>query len=401
MVDFNLTAPAPGSVTTNQSSVSGPVAFQVTSGGVFNQAVGLSCSGLPAGAACSFLPSSSASPISGSPASLTLTLSAAAATPAGTFQIAINGSVAGGPTRTQSLALTVSPASAGNPNFALAVSNPSLTANPNQSVIFNGTLTASGGYNSPVNLRCSGAVPLTCTPSPATLIPTTAGAAFTVTAGNDAQNHFNFTIDATGTDAAHIHQSTPVELIVGFNFVINNDSTKQTISAGQTASFNLDVMPLGNGSVFPGNVSLSCASTGLPPLSTCTFTPSQVASRQGDTNVVLTVATTAAVPASANLTGTPHRLWYDLGLSLSGLALAFSGSNRFRRQRKRAALRIAMLSLLLGPLVSCGVGSSGGSGGNGGGGAGHPGTAPGNYTITVTGAVGPVARTAVVALTVQ
>ena len=117
-------------------------------------------------------------------------------------------------------------------------------------------LTASGGYSSPVNLRCSGAVPLTCTPSPATLTPTPAGAAFTVTASNDAENHFNFTIDATGTDAAHIHQSTPVELIVGFNFVINNNSASQTIPAGQTASYNLDVVPLGNGSVFPSNVSL-------------------------------------------------------------------------------------------------------------------------------------------------
>ena len=114
--------------------------------------------------------------------------------------------------------------------------------------------------SSAVNLRCSGAVPLTCTPSPAILVPSTAGAAFTVTASNDAQNHFNFTIDATGTDAAHIHKSTPVELIVGFNFVINNNSAAQTIKAGQTASYNLDVVPLGNGSVFPGNVTLSCSS---------------------------------------------------------------------------------------------------------------------------------------------
>ena len=81
-----------------------------------------------------------------------------------------------------------------------------------------------------------------------------------MSAANDTQNHFNFTIDATGTDAAHIHQSTPVELIVGFNFVINNNSAGQTITAGQTASYNLDVVPLGNGSVFPGNVSLSCGS---------------------------------------------------------------------------------------------------------------------------------------------
>ena len=54
VVDFNLTAPAPASLTTNQSSVSGPVAFQVTAAGAFNQAVALSCGGLPAGGGLQF-----------------------------------------------------------------------------------------------------------------------------------------------------------------------------------------------------------------------------------------------------------------------------------------------------------------------------------------------------------
>jgi hypothetical protein len=400
-VDFNLTAPAPGSVTTNQSGVSGPVAFQVTGAGAFNQAVALSCGGLPAGATCSFQPSSSASPISGSPATVTLTISTGANTPAGTSQLSVNGSVAGGPTRTQNLSLTVSAGSTGNPSFAIAVSNPSLTANPNETAVFNGTLTASGGYSSAVNLRCSGTTPLTCRPSPATLTPTPAGTPFTVTTSNDTENHFNFTIDATGTDAAHIHQSTPVELIVGFNFAINNNSTSQAVPAGQTASYNLDVVPLGNGSVFPSNVSLSCSAAGMPPLSICTFTPSQVASGQGDTNVVLKVVTTAATPASANLRGTTHLLWYDLGLALSGVVLAFSGAQKFPRRRGRVGVRLAILSTMLGLLVACGGGSSGPSGGSGGSGAGHPGTTPGTYSITVTGAVGSVTRTTDVALTVQ
>jgi hypothetical protein len=117
-----------------------------------------------------------------------------------------------------------------------------------------------------------------------------------VTASNDAQNHFNFTIDATGTDSTHIHKSTPVELIVGFNFAINDNSPSQTVAAGQSATYNLDVVPLGNGSVFPGNVSLSCSSLGMPALTACTFTPSQVASGEGDTNLLLQVVTTAAVP---------------------------------------------------------------------------------------------------------
>jgi hypothetical protein len=399
VVDFNLTAPSPGSLTMNQSSVSVPVAFQVTAAGSFNQVVTLSCSGLPAGATCNFAPSSSASPISGSPATVTMTISAGATTPIGTSQIAITGSVTGGPVRTQNLSLTILAASSGTPDFALAVSNPSLTVNPNESGVFNGTLTASGGYANPVNLRCLGAVPLTCTASPATLTPTTAGAAFTVTASNDAENHFNFTIDATGTDTAQIHKSTPVELIVGFNFVINNNSAGQTIPAGQIASYNLVAVPLGNGSIFPGNVSLSCSGAGMPPLTTCSFTPSQVASGQGTTNLVLQVATTSATTADLKFSGW-HLLWYDLGFSLAGV-IAFGELKKSRRGRKKICLRIGILILLLGLLAGCGNGSSGGSGGTGGSGAGHPGTTPGNYTITVTGVVGSVTRTAEVALTVQ
>ena len=49
VVDFNLTALAPGSVTVNQSSVSGPIAFQVTAAGSFSGTVALACAGLPTG----------------------------------------------------------------------------------------------------------------------------------------------------------------------------------------------------------------------------------------------------------------------------------------------------------------------------------------------------------------
>jgi hypothetical protein len=158
------------------------------------------------------------------------------------------------------------------------------------------------------------------------------------------------------------------------------------------------VVPLGNGSVFPGNVSLSCSRAGLPPLSTCSFTPSQVASGQRDTNVVLKVTTTST--SRSRLEGAPHLLWHDLGLSLTGVVLAFGGWRKSRRRRKKVYLRLGILGLLLSLLVACGTGSSGGGGG-GGGGAGHPGTPPGNYSITVNGAVGSVTRSVQAGLTVQ
>ena len=76
---------------------------------------------------------------------------------------------------------------------------------------------------------------------------------------------YDFNIVATGADAANTVHTVPVKLIVGFNFSLNNNSDGQTIAAGQSATYELDAIPLGNGSVFPSNLTLSCSSTGLPP----------------------------------------------------------------------------------------------------------------------------------------
>jgi hypothetical protein len=400
VVDFALTVPAPASVTMTQASTSSPVVFQVIAAGAFTDAVALSCGLLPPGVSCSFARSNSVAPLFGSPASSTLTLTTSSSTPTGTTQITINGSVAGGPIRTQHLSLTVTAAGSTTPDFAVAISNPSLTVNPNEAGVFNGTLTASSSYSSPVNLRCAGAVPLTCTASPSSLTPTSAGAAFTVTASNDTENHFNFTIDGNGTDAGRLHRSTSVELIVGFNFVINNDSPAQTISAGQSASYNLDAVPLGNGSVFPANVMLSCSGAGMPPLSTCAFTPAQVASGLGTTNLVLKISTTAASTKSARLENKSPLLWYDLSLSLAGV-VALGRLHKTRTKRKRIYLRLGVLGVVLVFLTACGNGSSGGGSGSAGGGVAGPGTTAGNYTITVNAAVGSITRNVDVALIVQ
>jgi hypothetical protein len=123
-----------------------------------------------------------------------------------------------------------------------------------------------------------------------------------MTASSGVQKTYDFTIVATGTDSAATIHSTAVELIVGFNFALNNNSDTQTITAGQTAAFNLDAVLLGNESIFPGNVTLSCASSGMPVLSTCSFTPTQVPSGSGDTNMRLNVVTSGATGVTARFT---------------------------------------------------------------------------------------------------
>ena len=120
---------------------------------------------------------------------------------------------------------------------------------------------------------------MTCTPGPGSLTPTASGDAFTVSVSSDVVQNYNFNIVATGTDSGHTTHSFGVVFDSTFDFAINNNSAPETVTAGQTASYNLDVRPLGNASTFPASVTLACF--GLPALSTCSFTPSSVGSGSG------------------------------------------------------------------------------------------------------------------------
>ena len=160
---------------------------------------------------------------------------------------------------------------------------------------FNGTLTSLNGYSSLVILNCGSGGPVTCTPGPGSLTPTASETAFTVSVSSDVIQNYSFNIVATGSDSGHITHSFAVAFNSTFDFAINNNSAAETVTAGQTASYNLDVRPLGNGSTLPASAALACS--GLPALNTCSFTPGSVGSGSGDTNVVLNVKTTAAIPA--------------------------------------------------------------------------------------------------------
>ena len=378
VLDFGLTPPAPGSVTVKQGTPSGTVALQVTATGAFAGGVNLSCTGLPSGASCSFQPSAIVNPVSGNPVPVTLTISSSLNTPVGTFPLSIVGTTSGGPQRSQPLSLSVISSSSNAPDFSLIVSDGSQSAAVNSAVIFHGNVKALHGYNSPVNLSCgpgSTTQPPVCSVSPLSVTPTTGGAAFSVSASSDVPQNYNFVIAATGTDAAQTNHSAPASLSVGFDFSFSNLSPAQTVAAGQTASYNLDLRPLGN-TVFPTSVSLTCAPSTLPALTTCAFTPSQVSVGAGDTNVLLVMRTTA--PASSRNISSFIALW--LFLPWAALVMACD---------RRSVRRLVLLSLLL-MLTSCG-----------GGGAANPGTQPGSYSITVTASSGSLAHTVRADLTVQ
>ena len=409
IVDFNLTSPNPNSLTVAQGGTSNASTFVVTAAGSFSGTVSLSCpNGLPTGTACVFSPSSAVQPTSSNPVTVTLTVTAASNTPTGgptTVTLAAN--VAGAPApKTQTFKLTVT-AQLGD--FTLAVTETPATTTAGQNVVWNGTLTSVNGYNSRVNLSCSGAPPATCTLTPTSLVPTSGGAAFTVTVGDTTAASYNFAIQ--GTDGTITH-SQNANLTVGTDVAwTDTGSNSATVSAGGKATYTFSAAPDG-GSTFTGTVNFACAN--LPQLTNCGFSPSSIAAGSGTTTVTMTLSTTAPSgnaiergdaalrassagpegflrPANGPRQGT--RLGWLLGFPLAGVIVAGAF---WRHPGRRAAIGFAaVLCVVL--LASCG-GAVGGGGGGGGGG-----TPPGTYSniqVKATASNGQ-AHTELVTLTVQ
>ena len=365
VVDFGLTAPAPNSLTVGQGGVSGASTFQVTASGSFAGTVTLRCSsGLPAGAACVFSPSSSVDPTSSTPVTVALTVTAASGTPVGGPTIVtISATTSGAPApKTQTFNLTVT---APTPDFAMAVTpTPSMTV-AGQNVTWNGTLTALNGYSGTVTLSCTAGAPATCGSTPAALVPTAGGTAFTVTLGNAATGTFNFAIRATDGTLTH---TTPAEaLAVGTDVGwTDTGSSSVTVAAGQSATYQFSATPTG-GNAFSSTVSFSCAS--LPVLTSCGFSPATIAAGAGTTTVTLTISTTGpssvqrsvaqgAVAGAAPVIG--NRGYPIVGGAVWLVLAGFFGV-RGRRRARPGLPMLLVVGLGLGVWLSCG-GVAGGGG---------------------------------------
>ena len=268
IVDFSLSVPSPASITVEPASTSGPVLFQVAGQGSFDDTVNLSCGGLPSGATCNFLPSPSVDPTAGNPVAVILTVTAAATTPGGTFPVIISGSVANGPTKTQSLSLTITL------DYSLSISNPALQAYVNSHVNFNGVLASLNGYNSAVNLSCGSGAPPTCSAAPASVVPTASGAPFLVTVGSGQCGVYNFNIVAVGTDSHATSHLFPVTFTANSyttpNYTLDVTPQSQTASVNTAAIFN---GTLQGTDCYKSAVNLSCGS-GHPP--SCTVAPTSL-----------------------------------------------------------------------------------------------------------------------------
>jgi subtilase family serine protease len=177
--------------------------------------------------------------------------------------------------------------------------------------------------------------------------------------------------------------SAPVTVTIGADFDFTPATAPITVTRGSSGTATFTVT---GHTGFTGNVVFSSSScTGLPSESSCSFSPTTVAS---GSSTVLSIKTTA--PTSA---GKVTLSWWATGSSSLFAALFLLAAPR--RRRWSTALSLLLFASLT-TIVACG-------GGGGGGGTHDPGTPVGTYTVTVkaTDSLGVVSHTAVVTLNVQ
>jgi hypothetical protein len=180
--------------------------------------------------------------------------------------------------------------------FQIAIAKTSKTIFPTQQASFSGTLTALGGYSSPVALSCTAgatAAPATCTASPSTVTPTTSGASFQVSA-SDVAGDYSFNIHGAGSDSGNITQDQTVTLsVVDFNLTSANPASISANRPNTSGSSTFQVTASGS---FSQNVQLSCS--GLPAGAACNFSPGNSVAPTAGTpvDVSLAITTSASTP---------------------------------------------------------------------------------------------------------
>lgn len=394
VVDFGLEfapgTPLPVSLTVNSGSNTDSVDLMVTAQGAFSGTITLGCSGLPAGATCNFYPSNAVAFIGGGSASVSMSISTLASTPNTTAVVTISAATAGAPgPKTQPLSLTVK----NEPDYGFQFDPPSISGHPGDTVSARLTLTSTHNYTGTVQLGCgtSTLAGVECSlSSNAIFLAATNTGSITVTlnlpttavAGNYSVG-VN-THDQSGSPA-HVARLN-LQLVPDFG--IASPQATVTVRQGETATYNLQVSSLGG--AFNGAVSFSC--TGLPRYTGYSFAPSAVTPGAGSATVVLKVTTsavTAALPSRSR-----SLVWLAMLLPFAGLLFP----SRVRRSPTRLAFA---LGLLLCALLLWGCG--------GGGASSSPPVVPppntatptGTYTLTVTGASGPLAHQVDLTLIVQ
>jgi subtilase family serine protease len=243
--------------------------------------------------------------------------------------------------------------------FTLAV--PAISTVVNQPITWNGTLTAFNGYNSSVNITCTGSPCGTVSFTPSTKTPTSTGAAFGLTVGSSATGFsapvtYNFDVTASDGTITHTHS---VSLAVNTDISVPTTlSAPPAAHAGQSTSTSMQLTPVG-ASAFTALVTYTCS--GLPAGATCSFSPPLVSPNSAATPVTVTIQTSgpftgAASIARPKLRSDKRPLWLPFSLPLAGIVLAGLAGRGLPRRCKIAGASAALAVTVF--LVACGGGSS-------------------------------------------
>ena len=180
--------------------------------------------------------------------------------------------------------------------------------------------------------------------------------------------------------------SDPIDELVNTAYTVTAPQTPFTVGQGGSVTVNVTVPPLGGGS-FDNLVTMSA--TGLPTGATATFNPPTVTPGSAGAPTVMTIQLLVVTPAS--VPATPQNRMPFLPFSAAvAVCCAFFFYQRASERIVRRALIFASIFLVATLLSACN-----------GGFASKPGTIPGNYVVTVTGASGSLHPSTTVTITVQ
>jgi hypothetical protein len=324
----------------------------------FSKALTFSCSGLPTGATCGFSPNNTTQD------TVTLTVTTLASMGASSSALTITATSGGANPVSNTLPVTL----VVTPAFSIASNPATVTVIAGQTGSATVTVTAANGFNQSLTFGCSGLpTGATCTFTPNNTTQTTIALSIATSASTGASSTPITITASTGGTSSSISTVQITLTVTGTPaFTLAPSVSTVTVTPGQSGSANITVTPA-NGF----NQALTYSCTGLPSLSSCSFTPNNTT----QTTVALNVTTTAASSAKAVRPFGGMGILYAVFLPGFGILL---GSQKRRRGMLGALLMLGLLTLCVG----CG-GSAGNTGGTS-----NPGTPAGSYTVTVNATTG-------------
>ncbi len=381
--DFTLSATAPADIAQGKS-VSAPVRIAPANG--FKGKVSLGCNVSPDFSAANEPPTCSVtqpSAISGTASvSATLTVSAQSQSSPGLYTATVRGA-SGSVTDSTSVAIRVTGHSVA-PAFTLSGS-PANIASPGDAVTVPITVTPVDGFTGSVTMACavtsqtSGAEDApTCSVSQPSAILSVEPETSTLAIKTGPSTSIGYYTASVTAMAPGLDEKIDVAITVndpaGTTFSLSGTAIG-IVQAGTPATSTITIAPRGG---FTGKVTLACSvgngPAGAAGTPTCSVTQPAAISQGGSVSSTLTITT--AGTSSAALHRPVRRI---LALGGSGTLAAFLFCLPFRRRRWQGYFGLVLLLSLCAGATACGMSVLRTSG-----------TTAGSYTVTVTGADGPI-----------